>query len=490
MRMPSPKLMEARQAYNESDFHKAARLMRDLVKESPNDADMLFRLGVCEMNLSRIPEARAAIEKALKIRPNQPDYYCALAGVSRREGKVLRAEKEIDKAIAADPKHEGALKLKAEIRFFLDDAKGACEIIDSANARGITSPSLDIAFGLFCASMGREREGIERLEALAARLDLHPRVQATLLFRLGALYDKTKNHDKAWETFVRANAIRKPRFNPVLSRAAHEATIANWDAGTVARVPRAKRSGERCVFIVGMPRSGTSLVEQIIATHPKAYGAGELADLIMICNSLGLTEFPGSGQVHHPERLSQLAVDDAAKRYHDVIQRLAPGATRVTDKNPFNYQHVGMMHVLFPGCRVIWCRRNPIDVCVSNYFQDFQDSIPFATELDHIAMIYKLHERAMNHWQKLFPDMIMELHYDDLVDQQEAKTRELLRFVGLAWDESCLRFYESDRVTVTASNDQVRKPLYKSTGRYAPYEKHLVKLRKDLGLPAYAPAGS
>jgi hypothetical protein len=125
-------------------------------------------------------------------------------------------------------------------------------------------------------------------------------------------------------------------------------------------------------------------------------------------------------------------------------------------------------------------------VCVSNYFQDFQDTVPFAFNLEHIAMMYRMGEKLMRHWQTLFPGLIMELHYDDLVDHQEQKTRELLEFCGLSWDERCLRFYESDRVTVTASNDQVRKPLYKSTGRYAPYEKHLVKLRQDLGLP---PAG-
>lgn len=488
MRMPSPKLMEARKAYNDSDFHKAARMMRELAREAPNDADMLFRLGMCEMNLSRLPEARAAIERALKLSPGNPDFYCGLAGVSRREGRVQRAEKEVDRALAANPNHEQALKLKAELRYYMDDANGACEVIDRANARGVTSPALDIGFSLFCAGVGRAEEGIRRLEALAERTDLPPRLVATLMFRLGALYDKAKNYEKAWAAFERANAIRKPRYNPALSRAAIEATIEFWTPEVIGRCVRATRSGERLVFILGMPRSGTSLVEQIIASHPKAYGGGELTDLIVICNSLGLSDYPGSGQVHHPERLSKLAVDDAAKRYHDVVQRLAPGATRFTDKNPFNFQHVGMMHLLFPGCKVVWCRRNPIDVCVSNFFQDFQDSVPFASDLEHLAQMHRLQDEIMRHWKRVLPGMVMELHYDDLVDAQEAKTRELLAFIGLSWDERCLKFYESDRVTVTASNDQVRKPLYKSTGRYAPYEKHLVKLRKDLGLPPYAPA--
>lgn len=488
MRLPSPKILEARQAFNASDYHKAAKILRELAREAPNDPDMHYRLGVCETQLSRLTEARAAIERAIKINPRQADFYCGLAAISRREGKVARAEKEVEKALSISPAHEGAVKLKAELRYYMDDAEGACRIIDGAVAKGMKSPSIEIAFGLFCATVGRAEEGIARLEAVTSDPALPARMAATALFRLAALYDKTKQYDKAWETYVRANACRQPRFNGPMIKASTEAMIDNWNPAVLARAPRAKRSGERLVFIVGMPRSGTSLVEQIIASHPKAYGGGELTDLIIIANSLGLSDFPGSGHVHHPERLSQLAVDDAATRYHQVTARLAPGATRFTDKNPFNFQNVGLTQLLFPGSRVIWCRRSPVDVCVSNYVQDFQDSVPFATNLDHIALMYTLHERLMRHWQAVFPGAIMELHYDDLVDHQEAKTRELLEFIGLPWDERCLKFYESDRITVTASNDQVRKPLYKSTGRYAPYEKHLVKLRKDLGLPPYQPA--
>jgi tetratricopeptide (TPR) repeat protein len=487
MRLPTQQMIEARNAFVAGDFHTSAKLLRVMHRQSPNDAAIAFQLGVCESQLGRLTEARKLVDQAVKENPRVPEYYCVLAGISRREGKIARSEREVEKALSVDPKHVGAIKLKAELRFFADDAEGACRVIDEAVARGLRSHNLEIAFGLFCASTGRAKEGIERLvEMDKTEKNIHPQMRATGLFRLAALYDKTKQFDLAWETYVRANELRKPKFNPVMIKASIEQLMLSWRPDVIARMPRAVRSGERLVFVVGMPRSGTSLVEQIIASHPKAYGAGELVDLILIANMLGLSDFPGSGHVHNPERLSQFAVDDAAKQYHATIQSLAPGASRVTDKNPFNIQHVGLIHTLFPGARVVWCRRNPIDVCVSNYFQDFQDTVPFAFNLEHIAMMYRMGEKLMRHWQTLFPGLIMELHYDDLVDHQEQKTRELLEFCGLSWDERCLRFYESDRVTVTASNDQVRKPLYKSTGRYAPYEKHLVKLRQDLGLP---PAG-
>lgn len=485
MRLPTPQLIEARNAFQSGDFHTAAKLLRVMHRQAPNDGDVAFQLGVCESQLGRLPEARKLVDQAIKARPQVPEYYCVLAGISRREGKITRSEREIEKALSVDPKHVGAIKLKAELRFFADDAEGACRVIDEAVAKGIKSHNIEIAFGLFCASAGRVDEGITRLvEVDRTEEKIHPQMRATALFRLASLYDKTKQYDLAWDAYVRANELRKPRFNPVMIKASIEQLILNWHPEVLKRVPRATRSGERLVFVVGMPRSGTSLVEQILASHPKAYGAGELVDLILIANMLGLSDFPGSGHVHNPERLSQFAVDEAAKQYHTTINAIAPGATRVTDKNPFNIQHVGLIHTLFPGARVVWCRRNPIDVCVSNYFQDFQDTVPFAFDLDHIAMMYRMSEKLMQHWQKIFPGLIMELHYDELVDHQEQKTRELLEFCGLSWDERCLRFYESDRVTVTASNDQVRKPLYKSTGRYAPYEKHLVKLRQDLGLPA------
>lgn len=474
---------EAKAAVERGAYEKALKPLQMLLRAVPNDAETHFRLGMCQVHVAQNAAARASIDRAIALKPSEPKYYCGLAFLSRREGKVLKAQKELDRALAIDPAHQATLKMKAELLFFADDAEGACRIIEEANAAGVVSPMLDIAFGLFCANLGRAPEGIRRLEAVIANPEVQDRPRATALYRLAALYDKAKRYDDAWDAYTRANALAPKRFNAPMSKAAAERTIEMWSPGVVSRAPRAKRSGERYVFMVGMSRSGTSLVEQIIASHPKAFGAGELLDVILIANELALSDFPLSGQVHHPERLSQLAVDDAARRYHEMAAKRAPGAAKFTDKNPFNYQHVGLIQLLFPGSRVIWCRRNPIDVCVSNYFQDFEDTIPFASDLGHLALMYRLHEQLMRHWQSLFADAIMELHYDDLVDRQEEQTRALLSFVGLPWDEQCLRFYESDRITMTASNDQVRKPLYKSTGRYAPYEKHLGQLRKDLGLP-------
>lgn len=474
---------DAQAAYKKGDYHKALGPLIQIAKAAPQDPDAQFRLGLCQAYLGKHADARASIDRAVKLRQNDPRFHCGLAFISRREGKVARAQKELDRAIEIDPRHEPAVKMKAELLYFADDAEGACRIIEEANASGFESPMLDIAFGLFCANLDRAAEGIRRLEAVIDRPDVGDRPRTSALFRLAALYDKAKRYDDAWAMYTRANAASPKRFNAPMTKAATERTIETWTPDAVARAPRAKRSGSRLVFIVGMSRSGTSLTEQIIASHPKAFGAGELLDMIMIAHDLRLSDFPLSGQVHSPERLSQLAVDEAARRYHDMANARAPGAEKFTDKNPFNYHHVGLIQLLFPGSRVIWCRRNPIDVCVSNYFQDFEDTIPWASDLSTIALMYRLHEDLMRHWQRLFPGAIMELHYDDLVDRQEEKTRELLSFVGLPWDERCLKFYESDRITMTASNDQVRKPLYKSTGRYKPYEKHLVQLRKDLGLP-------
>ncbi len=473
---------EAQSAVERADFGRAIKPLQELARAVPGEPDLHFRLGMCHAHLGQHAEGRASIDRAVRLKPDEPKFYCGLAFISRREGKIAKAQKEMDRALEANPAHEPSLKLKAELLFFADDAEGACRVIEEANAAGVSSPMLDIAFGLFCASIGKAQDGIRRLEAVVASPDLAPRPRATALFRLAALYDKVKRFDDAWDAYVRANSLGPKRFNAPLNKASAERIIDTWTPDVVARAPRARRAGERLVFIVGMSRSGTSLVEQIVASHPKAYGAGELLDMIIIANELRLSDFPAAGQVHHPERLSQLAVDDAARRYHEMASKRAPGAAKFTDKNPFNYQHIGLIHLMFPGAKVIWCRRNPIDVCVSNYFQDFEDSIPFASDLGHLALMHRLHEQLMQHWQRLFSGMIMELHYDDLVDHQEAKTRDLLSFIGLPWDERCMRFYESDRITVTASNDQVRKPLYKSSGRYSPYEKHLAQLRKDLGL--------
>ncbi len=232
-----------------------------------------------------------------------------------------------------------------------------------------------------------------------------------------------------------------------------------------------------------MPRSGTSLTEQILATHPEVFGAGELAKMGEIATSL-----PGwlEKNIPFPEivlELNEDVLNKAAQEYLDFIDSLSGGVfLHVTDKMPQNFVYMGLMALVFPEVKIIHCKRNPYDTCLSNYFQHFAAAgLSFAYNLEDLGHYYRLYLDIMQHWREVLPVKFYESQYEDLVNNPKEKVRELLEFCGLSWYEGCLEFHKTKRDVKTASYDQVRKPLYKkSVARWKRYEKYLEPLRKVL----------
>ena len=230
-----------------------------------------------------------------------------------------------------------------------------------------------------------------------------------------------------------------------------------------------------------MPRSGTSLIEQILASHPQVYGAGELTDIgdaILSINKL-------SGQsVQYPTNLNKLSselLDDIANRYLEHLKELNSEAIRVTDKHPINFLHLGLIALAFPDAKIIHCTRDPRDTCMSIYFQNFSESNSYANSLESIGFYYSLYEKFMHHIKGLNCISILDIAYEDLVSNQEETSRKLIDFIGLDWDEQCLAFHQNDRFVATPSYDQVREKIYNSSiGRWKNYEKHLAPLFKAL----------
>ena len=246
------------------------------------------------------------------------------------------------------------------------------------------------------------------------------------------------------------------------------------------------------VFVVGMPRSGTTLAEQILASHPCACGAGELHDIGQIV--IKLAEGLG-GPEQYPNSLGRLdpaPVRALAEAYLDQLRQRCGEAARVVDKMPLNYQHLGVIAALFPRARVVHCRRDPIDTCLSCYFQDFARPLPFGPDLAHLGHHYREYERLMAHYTRVLPLPLFELRYEELTADQEAVSRRLLDFCGLDWDDRCLRFHETARTVNTSNALQVRQPLYRSSvGRWKRYEAHLAPLLEALGLtPTFVSPGA
>jgi hypothetical protein len=236
------------------------------------------------------------------------------------------------------------------------------------------------------------------------------------------------------------------------------------------------------VFIVGMPRSGTTLVEQILASHPAVFGAGELDDIRQI--SAALPSLLGSANPY-PECLAQAGQSSLTKiadRYLVHLRGLSSDARRITDKMPTNFLHLGLIELLFPQARVIHVIRHPLDTCVSCYFEEFTTTNSYAYDLEQMGIYYKQYERIMRHWKDVLKIRMLDVRYEELVDNQENICRQMIEFCDLEWDDRVLRFYETKRDVATPSFDQVRQPLYrKSIGRWKNYERHLGPLMRVLG---------
>jgi hypothetical protein len=294
-------------------------------------------------------------------------------------------------------------------------------------------------------------------------------------------------YDEAFAEFARGNACthrihdrKQQAFHVAADCRSHGERNALFDREYFARMAPLGHPSELPVFIIGMPRSGTTLVEQILSSHPRFAGAGELLE--MQYSRLDLPALLNVSEPY-PACLMKLTRETAwglAERYLQRLRREDSHALRVSDKLPENYYQLGLIAVLFPRARIIHCQRDPRDTCVSCFCENFE-GVRYSTSLENLGQYYVEYERLMAFWRKVLPNPLFEVQYEDLVDRQEAVSRDLVAFCGLDWDDRCLQFHETRRTVQTASNLQVRQPMYASSvGRWRRYEKHLEPLLKLL----------
>lgn len=321
------------------------------------------------------------------------------------------------------------------------------------------------------------------LETLAQDRSVPENERMHMQFALGTLYDRQREYASAFNNYQAANAIhirRKPFDAPAFDDRI-ERMLALFDSDFFAQRADYGLASDKPLFILGMPRSGTSLVEQIIASHPRAHGAGELEEIGNMTREL--RAIVGAGK-RYPEvvaTLDKAQIAALARRYLEVLHTHAADAARVTDKMPFNMLWLGLIGVLFPGARVVHCRRDAMDNCLSCYFQIFNAGLHFTYDLQHLGHVYRQHERLMAHWAQCLPVHMLTVDYEALVANQEAESRRLIEFAGLSWDDQCLAFHTTPRDVQTASTWQVRQPMYNSSvERWRAYEPWLEPLRRSL----------
>ncbi|MDH3513718.1 MAG: sulfotransferase, partial [Gammaproteobacteria bacterium] len=425
-------------------------------------------------------EAETHYRKAVEVKPDFTEAHINLATTQRVQGKFPEALESYQRALMLAPDNPEAVGGAASMLERLGRFDEARAIMAPAIEQGINSISLALPYAAVSRYTGEKDQAVTLLEPMLADETNNRALRREGHFMLGKLYDSDKKYDEAFHHYQAANALDSAKFDIEGNGRAFDSLIGLFVEAPHHRRARASNRSRLPVFIVGMPRSGTTLTEQILASHPLVHGAGELRHMGDIRKSLpGLTGVPWPQCM---DRLDRQLLDNIAQEHLERLARLGPGKARVTDKMPHNFLLLGLIDLLFPEARVIHCRRDPMDNCLSIYFQQFNEEHAYANNLEHLGLYYRQYERMMAHWRTVLRIPVLDIQYEEAVANPEQNARRLIEFCGLDWDDRCLRFYESDRVVNTPSYDQVRQPIYnKSVARWKRYEAHLEPLKRSLG---------
>jgi len=301
-------------------------------------------------------------------------------------------------------------------------------------------------------------------------------------FALGRIFEKTGNYEKSFNFILEANTLKRGAYN--YSSQTDQALFERVKTTFSLEFFKVRQSfGDQNttpIFIVGMPRSGTTLTEQILATHPQVFGAGELEILPNLVDRVCAERSAAWPQECVP-KLDQNTLTQMGTEYLETLRKFSSDACYITDKLPYNFLHVGLIKIILPRAKVIHCQRNPMDTCFSIFKTEFAGLHEYAYDMAELGRYYKLYLDLMSHWEKVLPGFMYTLQYEEIVSDQKSQTKKLLDFCALPWDDACLNFHKTARRVTTASLSQVRQPLYQnSVGRWKCYERQLEPLRKAI----------
>jgi len=462
------------------DLRAAVAHHRRALQLNPQRVASHLSLARALQQLGNLDDAAAAIEQALQLDANQAEGYYDLAGVRIGQGRYDQALAAVRQALQLKPDYIAARAVEAYVLEHLRDYQGAVDSLTPLLDRYQEHPEVALVYARLCHFTQDYEGAIARLENLLSRDDLAAERRAQVHFRLGALYDKCGEFNLAFARFAAGNRLKPVQFDAREWEGRITTLIHTFNREAMRRAPRAGNCSERPIFIVGMPRSGTTLVEQILAVYPEVAAAGELPDIGRLA-----VEFQGALEHTVPgndiTQLSREQCDALAQPYLEMLERRFPHSNRVTDKLPQNFLHLGIIALLFPMARVIHCVRDPLDTCLSCYFHEFGGEHPYAYDLSNLGAYYRQYQRLMGHWQNVLDIPIFELRYEDLVREPDKVAKAMVKFCGLKWDKQCLEFYKGERLSATASFQQVSQPIHSgAVGRWRHYADHLQPLKQAL----------
>lgn len=443
-------LKEAMQLQLAGRFPEAEKIYLSILESDADQPDANHLLGLIRMEQERDEEAVLLMEKALVLFPGASHFHHNIAGLYRRMGRLEEAEAGFREAINLKPDYGEAYQGLAEmVKFQADDAL------------------------------------IRQVDEQLKSGKLEDTNRCYFHFAAGKILDDIGRFPEAFKHYLAGNRLANRQFDTGNFREMIKNLLYYNSVSYAARTKGSGLESEAPTFVIGMPRSGTTLVEQILASHSAVFGAGELNDMKFVAaQSQQLSQFDAP----YPGSLPGLKKDDYAVLGKGYLQRLSQlagdsGATRYVDKHPLNFQFVGLIFAMFPNARIIHTVRNPLDTCLSCFFQNFTKGQDYSFDLTTLAHFYNDYRRIMEHWEMVYPGRIYTVRYEEMVENQEQETHKLLEFMGLEFEQNCIDFHQTDRKVSTASFLQVRKPIYKtSRKRWVNYRQELSELARLIGV--------
>ena len=514
-----PELIEAVRLLREGKLGKAERVVRDLLKKFPADVTAIRVLADIGIKLGQLKDASHLLERCLELAPDFHTARHAYALILMRQQKPEAALHEAEKLLAQEPDNPNFLTLKGSILVRIGDQSGALEIYEKVLESYPNQARAQMSYGHTLKTVGRLDESIE---AYKKCIHLSPEVgeaywslanlktfrfndedienmrrqvtaeggdaddQSHLAFALGKALEDCGGYDESFKFYKRGNAIRRieHRHNPKVNVLESVRQVRALP-GTFFE----QRKGWGCqapdpIFIVGLPRAGSTLLEQILASHSQVEGTTELQDIIAISRKLGgKSRKNPSGK--YPEIFAGMTADEfreLGESYLETTRIQRSDTPFFIDKMPNNFRHIGLIHLILPNSKIIDARRHPMGGCFSGFKQLFAHGQTFTYGLEDIGKYYRDYVRLMDHWDAVLPGRVHRVQYEEMVADTEAQIRALLDYCELDFEEQCLRFYETDRAVRTPSSEQVRKPIYKEgLEQWRNFEAHLDPLKEALG---------
>lgn len=515
----NPELIQALDKFNSGKLAQSEELTRNILKKQPIDVVAMRLLAEIALKIGKLNDAKNLLKTCIDMAPLYRHARHNYAVALYRKNEIEEALKQIELLIADEPQNKNYLVLKAAIFARKGDNEPAIEIYEDILAHQPGQAKVQLSYGHTLKTVGRIDDAIK---AYRNCIEVSPNIgetywslanlktfrftdddvdamleqvipkggdpddQGHLAFAIGKAYEDRKEFDKSFEFYQRGNDIRKHHHR-------HDVRINIYDTARQIHFFNQKfiesHEGQGCpapdpIFVVGLPRAGSTLIEQILASHSQIEGTAELTDIIAISRKIG--DRKNNHTVSkYPEILTEMTPDDfrsMGESYIETTRIQRSTLPYFIDKMPNNFQHIGLIHSILPNAKIIDARRHPMGGCFSGFKQLFANGQAFTYSLTDIGLYYRDYVKLMDHWDEMLPGRVHRVQYEEMVTDTETQIRALLEYCGLGFEEECLHFYETKRAIRTPSAEQVRQPIY--TGgveQWRNYEAHLGPLKEALG---------